>query len=72
MVPESEMGILRRTERSTSRAMRGVQFKDIKRSTDLMFIQGLHQTMDQLAIANSVGWHGYVLRRKDGHILRRA
>ena len=33
---------------------------------------GLKQTMNQLAMANSVGWYGHVLRREDGHILRRA
>ena len=33
---ESEMGIIRRTERSIVRAMCGVQLKDRKRSTDLM------------------------------------
>ena len=33
---ESEMGILRRTERSMVRAMCGVQLNDSKRSTDLM------------------------------------
>ena len=41
-----------------------------KRSTDLMFMLGLNETMDQLAIANSVLWLGHVLRREDGHILR--
>ena len=28
--------------------------------------------MDQLAMANSVNWYGHVLRREDGHVLRRA
>ena len=35
---ENEMGILRRTERSMVRAMCGVQFKDRKRSMDLIFM----------------------------------
>ena len=69
---ESKMGILRRTERSMVRAMRGVQRKDRKRSTDLMFMQGLKETIDQLAMANSVRWYSYVLMREDGHVLRRA
>ena len=43
---ESEMGILQRTERSTVRAMCGVQLKDRKRSTDLMFMLVLKETMD--------------------------
>ena len=34
------MEILRRTERSMVRAMCGVQLKDRKRSTDLMFMLG--------------------------------
>ena len=58
-------------ERSMVRAMCGVQIKDRKRSTDMMFMLGLKETIDQLAIANSVCWYGDVLRREDGHLLRR-
>ena len=54
------------------RAMCGVQLKDRKRSTDLMVMLGWKKTIDQLAISNSVHWHGHVLRREDGHILRKA
>ena len=50
--------------------MCGVQLKDRKRSKDLML--GLNETIDQLAMANSVRWYDHVLRREDGHILRRA
>ena len=32
----------------------------------------LNETIDQLAMANSVHSYGHVLRRKDGHILKRA
>ena len=39
---------------------------------DLMFILGLKETIDQLVMANSVHWYGHVLRRDDGHVLRRA
>ena len=46
--------------------------KTEKRSTDLMFMLGLKETIDQLAMANSVHWYGHVLRREDGHILGRA
>ena len=60
---ESEMGVLRRTERSMVRAMCGVQLKDIKKSMDLMFMLGWKETMDQLTMANSVCWYGHVLRR---------
>ena len=61
---ENEMENLRRTERSIVRAMCGVQLKSRKRSTDLS------ETIDQLAMANSVRWHGHVLRRVDGYVLR--
>ena len=50
---ENEMGILW-TERSIVGAMCGVQLKDRKRFMDLMFMLGLNETIDQLAIANSV------------------
>ena len=31
---------------------------------------GLNQTMDQLAMADNVCWHGHVLRREDGIVIR--
>ena len=68
---ESEMGILRRTERSMVSATCGVQLIDRKRSTDFMSMLCLREIMDQLAMASSVGWYGHVLRRDDGHVLRR-
>ena len=43
---ESEMGILRWTERPMVIAMCGVQFKDRRRPTDLMFMLGLKETID--------------------------
>ena len=69
---DSETGILQRTERFMVRAMCGVQLTDRKTSTDLMLMLCLKKTIDQLAIANSVRWYGHVLRREDGHVLRRA
>ena len=48
---ESEMGKLQRTERSMVRALCGVQLKDRKRSMDFMFMLGLNETIDQLAMA---------------------
>ena len=54
------------------KAMFGVQLNDRKRSTDLMFMLRLSETMDQLAKTNSVCWYCHVLRREDGHVLRRA
>ena len=52
--------------------MYGVQLKDRKGSTDLMFMLGLKETIDQLAMANSDRWYGHALRKEDGHVLRRA
>ena len=69
---DSEIGILQRTGRSMVRAMCGVQLKDRKRSTDLMFMLGLRISVHQLAMANCVRWYGHVLRRVDGHVLRGA
>ena len=68
---ESEIGILRRTERSMVRAMCGVQLKDRKRPMDLMLLLGLNEMIDELSMANSVCWYGHVLRRTDGLVLRR-
>ena len=71
MVPERD-GNLRKTERSVVRAMCGVQLMDRERSTDLMFMLGLNETIDLLAMTNSVRWYGHVLRREDGDVLRMA
>ena len=38
----------------------------------MMFMLSLSETIDQLAMANSVCRYGHVLRREDGHVLRRA
>ena len=54
---ESEMGILRRTERSIVKAMCGLQLKDRKTSEDLMLMLGLKDIIDELAMANSVQWY---------------
>ena len=42
------------------RAMCGVQLNDRKRAKDLIVMLGNN---DQMAMANSVCWHGHVLRR---------
>ena len=42
------------TERSMVRAMCGVHLKYIKISTHLMFMLGLKEAIDQLAMVNSV------------------
>ena len=36
------------------------------------FDADLNETIDQLAILNSAHWYGQVMRRENGHILRRA
>ena len=53
------------------RAICGIQLKD-KQYTDLMFMLGFAETIDQLAMANSVHWYGHVLRREVGHVFRGA
>ena len=58
MLPESEMGIFQKEERSMVRAMCGVQLKGRKRSTDLMLMLGLNEAIGQLATADSVHWYG--------------
>ena len=40
-----------------------------KNITDFILMLGLNVTIDQLAMASSVCWHGRVLRREDGHVL---
>ena len=54
------------------KAMCGVQLKYRKRTMDLMFMLGLNKSIDQLAMVSSVRRYGHVLRREDGHVMRRA
>ena len=53
------------------RAMCGAKLMEKKRTEDLMEMLGLKETMVQVAKANGVRWYGHVLRRDDGHILRK-
>ena len=69
---ENEMEILRRTERAMVRAMCGAKLMEKKRTGDLMEMLELKETMVQMAKANRVRWYGHVLRRDDGHVLRKA
>ena len=69
---ENEMAILRRTERAMVRAMCGAKLMEKKRTEDLMEMLGLKETAVQMAKVNGVRWYGHVLRRDDGHILRKA
>ena len=68
---ENEMAILRRTERAMVRAMCGAKLME-RRTEDLMEMLGLKETVVQMAKANGVRWYGQVLRRDDGHVLRKA
>ena len=65
---ENEIAILRRTDR----AMCGAKLMEKKRTEDLMEMLGLKETVVQMAKANGMRWYGHVLRRDDGHVLRKA
>ena len=52
--------------------MCGVQRINCERSTDSMLVLGLNEAIRQLAMANGVRWYGHLLRREDGHVIRRA
>ena len=71
VLEESEMAILRRTERAMVRAICGAKLMDKKRTEDLKEMLGLKKTVVQMAKANGVRWYGHVLRRDDGHVLRK-
>ena len=58
---ESEMTILRRTERAMVRALCVAK---------LMEMLGLKETAVQMAKANGVRWYGHMLRKDDGLVLR--
>ena len=45
---------------------------DKKLTKDLMQMLNLNETMDQLAKAYNVCWHGHVLRKDKNNFLRRA
>ena len=68
---ENEMVILRRTEIAVVIAMCGAKKMEKKRTEDLMEMLGLKETVVQMAKANGVRWYVHVLRRDDGHILRK-
>ena len=53
------------------RSLCGVKFVDKKSKKNLMQMLDLNEAMDQLAKANSVRWHGHVLRNYESNIMRR-
>ena len=60
----NEIGIAQATAR--------VALVDKKSTKELMQMLDLNETMDQLARANSVCWHGHVLRKDMNNFPRRA
>ena len=67
-----ENEILRRTERAMVRAMCGAKLVEKKRTEHMIEMLGVKETVVQMAKANGVRWYGHVLRRDDGHVLRKA
>ena len=55
-----------------TRRMCGVKLMEKKRTEDLIEMLGLKETLVQVANANGMRWYGHVLRRDDGHVLRKA
>ena len=68
---EHEMAILRRTKRAMVRAMCGAKQMEKKRTENLMEILELKETVVQMVKMNGVRGYGHVLRRDDGHVLRK-
>ena len=66
------MTTLRRTERAMVRSMCGVKLVDRKKMENLMEMLGLTETLNKMAKANGVRWYGYVIRRDDDNILKKA
>ena len=52
--------------------MCGAKLMEKKRTGDLMEMLGLKESEVQTAKANGVRWYRHVLRRDDGHVLRRS
>ena len=66
---ESEMAILRRSERAMMRSMCGLKLMDRKKMEEML---GLKETLDGMAKAKGVRWYGHVIRRDDDNILKKA
>ena len=63
-------------QESNSETMCGAKLMEKKRTEkktdDLMEMLGLKETVVQLAKVNGVRWYRHMLRRDDGHVLRKA
>ena len=68
---ENETAILGRFERVMMRAMCGAKLMEKERTENLMEMLGLKETVVQMAKTNGVRWYGHVLRRDEGHVLRK-
>ena len=68
---ESEIAILRRTERAMVRLMCGVKLVDRKNTEELMEMLGLKKTLHRMVKANGVKWYGHVIRREDDNKLKK-
>ena len=64
--------ILRRTERSTVRAMSGVKLVDKKNTEELMDMLRLKEAADKLSRANGMRWYGHVLKPPKEDVLMKA
>ena len=51
-------------QRYMAKAMCGVLLMDRNRAMDLILMSGMKETIDQLAITNSVRWYGHVMREQ--------
>ena len=69
---QSEMTILRGTERTVVRSMCGINLVDRKNIEELMEMLGWKKTLDKMAKANGVRWYRHVIRREDNNILKKA
>ncbi|XP_044164468.1 uncharacterized protein LOC122948563 [Acropora millepora] len=67
---ENETATFKRTDRAIVRAMCGAIVMEKKRKEELIEMLGLKER--PVAKANRVRWYGYVLRRDDSHVLRKA
>ena len=54
------------------RAMCGMRPVEGRGTAELMDVLGLRETIDGLAKANGVRWYGYVLRREEDNVLKKA
>ena len=62
---ESEMAILRRTERAKVTSMCEVKLVNRKKMEKLMEMLGLKETLGRMAKGNGVRWYGHVIRRDE-------